>query len=119
MFDGLFERFQKWTNLKLSQIDSKKYADLYFNDFPNEIDPVWNNPCDDKRHLEMIPQVTLQRHDNPRTLQRPIKINSQYEEKCRMIPSFVIIGPKKTGTTALMNFLSAHPDFEKSEPSGS
>ena len=58
MFDGLFERFQKWTNLKLSQIDSKKYADLYFNDFPNEIDPVWNNPCDDKRHLEMIPQVT-------------------------------------------------------------
>ena len=57
MFDGLFERFQKWTNLKLSQIDSKKYADLYFNDFPDEVEPVWNNPCDDKRHLEMIPQV--------------------------------------------------------------
>jgi len=36
-----------------------------------------------------------------------------------MIPSFVIIGPQKTGTTALMNFLSAHPDIEKSEPSGS
>ena len=59
MFDGLFDRFQKWTNLKLSQIDSKTYADLYFKDFPKEVDPVWNNPCDDKRHLEMIPQVTL------------------------------------------------------------
>ena len=58
MFDGLFDRFQKWTNLKLSQIDSKKYADLYFNNFPSEINPVWNNPCDDKRHLEMIPQVS-------------------------------------------------------------
>ena len=62
MFDGLFERFQKWTNLKLSQIDSKKYADLYFNDFPDEVEPVWNNPCDDKRHLEMIPQVKSLTH---------------------------------------------------------
>ena len=46
------------------------------------------------------------------------KTSFQYEEKCRMIPSFVIVGPQKTGTTALMNFLSAHPDIEKSEQSG-
>ena len=47
----------------------------------------FQNPCDDKRHVE---------------------IWAKYKS-CTRLPHFIIIGPQKTGTTALFTFLSMHP----------
>ena len=45
------------------------------------------NPCDDKRHLEIWSE----------------------KKTCGRLPHFLVIGPQKTGTTALYTFLSMHP----------
>ena len=61
-------------------------AQKYFKTFPAEASaPMWTNPCDDKRHLEILP--------------------AKRKDKCNNLPDFIIIGPQKTGTTALMSFL--------------
>ena len=85
-FDKLFKFTEEWTNLELHQTDPSEMATKYFKRFPAEAkSPVWTNPCDDKRHLEILP---------PRK-----------KDKCKNFPDFIIIGPQKTGTTALMTFL--------------
>ena len=61
-------------------------ATKYFENFPAEAkSPLWTNPCDDKRHLEILPEGR--------------------QQKCKNLPNFIILGPQKTGTTALMSFL--------------
>ncbi|KAF6039937.1 NDST4 [Bugula neritina] len=63
-------------------------AELYFNRYPQEVDPVWLNPCVDKRHREIW---------NP-------------GKKCSDFPSLLVVGPQKTGSTALYTFLKLHPN---------
>lgn len=53
------------------------------------------NPCDDSRH---------------------IKIWSR-NKTCEQLPRFLVIGPQKTGTTALYTFLSMHPEVQSNFPS--
>lgn len=48
-------------------------------------------PCEDPRHKEIWPSW----------------------KPCNRFPSFLIVGPQKTGTTALHMFLSAHPEVRK------
>ena len=85
-FNNLFNFVLKWTNIELIQINPIKMAEKYFKKFPIEAkSPIWTNPCDDKRHLEIIPKNRI--------------------DKCKNLPDFIIIGPQKTGTTALMTFL--------------
>ncbi|KAK7901135.1 hypothetical protein WMY93_017904 [Mugilogobius chulae] len=56
---------------------------------------LWQNPCHDKRHKDIWSK----------------------EKTCDRLPRFLIIGPQKTGTTALHSFLSLHPAITSSFPS--
>ena len=49
--------------------------------------PLPQSPCDDKRHVEIWPP-----HKN-----------------CTRLPSLLILGPQKSGSTALHSFLKLHP----------
>lgn len=49
----------------------------------------WQNPCSDPRHKEIW---------SP-------------EKNCKKLPSLLVVGPQKTGTTALYAFLKMHPDI--------
>ena len=55
----------------------------------------FQNPCDDQRHQ---------------------KIWSR-NKTCDQLPRFLVIGPQKTGTTALYTFLSIHPAISSNLPS--
>ncbi|XP_060262653.1 bifunctional heparan sulfate N-deacetylase/N-sulfotransferase 2 isoform X3 [Ovis aries] len=55
------------------------------------------NPCDDKRHKDIWSK----------------------EKTCDRLPKFLIVGPQKTGTTAIHFFLSLHPAVTSSFPSPS
>uniref|UniRef100_A0A669QGM7 [heparan sulfate]-glucosamine N-sulfotransferase n=1 Tax=Phasianus colchicus TaxID=9054 RepID=A0A669QGM7_PHACC len=53
------------------------------------------NPCDDKRHRDIWPR----------------------DKTCDHLPKFLVIGPQKTGTTALYLFLLMHPSITSNLPS--
>ncbi|XP_028452737.1 bifunctional heparan sulfate N-deacetylase/N-sulfotransferase 4 isoform X3 [Perca flavescens] len=53
------------------------------------------NPCDDKRHKDIWSK----------------------EKTCDRLPRFMVIGPQKTGTTALYLFLLMHPSISSNFPS--
>lgn len=52
------------------------------------------NPCEDARHLKIWTR-----------------------KSCDQLPRFLVIGPQKTGTTALYAFLSIHPNISSNLPS--
>lgn len=86
-FESVIKFLRCWTNLKLVSEPPLQLAQTYFRLHPEESDPIWGNPCDDARHL---------------------KIWSKSKD-CESLPKFIVIGPQKTGTTALYTFLSMHP----------
>ncbi|KFV97440.1 Bifunctional heparan sulfate N-deacetylase/N-sulfotransferase 4, partial [Fulmarus glacialis] len=53
------------------------------------------NPCDDKRHRDIWSR----------------------DKTCDHLPKFLVIGPQKTGTTALYLFLLMHPSIISNLPS--
>jgi len=83
------------TNLNLKTADPEKLASTYFNIFSEEKQAVWGNPCDDSRHVEIWSE----------------------EKNCKKLPNFLVIGPQKTGTTALSTFLQLHPNILANRPS--
>uniref|UniRef100_H3CH71 [heparan sulfate]-glucosamine N-sulfotransferase n=1 Tax=Tetraodon nigroviridis TaxID=99883 RepID=H3CH71_TETNG len=97
-FESLVKFVQCWTNLKLQTLPPVQLAEKYFHIFPEERDPLWQNPCHDKRHKDIWSK----------------------EKTCDQLPKFLIVGPQKTGrTTALHSFLSLHPAITSSFPSPS
>nr|XP_050846994.1 bifunctional heparan sulfate N-deacetylase/N-sulfotransferase isoform X2 [Vespula vulgaris] len=94
-FESVIKFIQCWTNLRLSSSPPLKLGEHYFQLYPEEADPVWGNPCDDQRHQ---------------------KIWSR-NKTCDQLPRFLVIGPQKTGTTALYTFLSIHPAISSNLPS--
>lgn len=94
-FESVIKFLRCWTNLKLSSAPPLQLGETYFRLYPEEVDPVWGNPCDDPRH---------------------IKIWSK-NKSCESLPKFLVIGPQKTGTTALYTFLSMHPSIASNLPS--
>ncbi|XP_078284665.1 LOW QUALITY PROTEIN: bifunctional heparan sulfate N-deacetylase/N-sulfotransferase 2 [Rhinoraja longicauda] len=94
-FESLVKFVQCWTNLKLQTLPPVELAAKYFQLFPEEKDPLWQNPCDDRRHKDIWSK----------------------EKTCDRLPKFLIIGPQKTGTTALHFFLSLHPGIMSNSPS--
>ena len=84
-----------YTNLDLRTVPPLQLAEKYFDLFPEEKSAVWGNPCLDKRHLEILADNTT----------------------CARLPNFLVIGPQKTGTTALHSFLRMHPNVVASSPS--
>jgi hypothetical protein len=95
LFRNLFDYVKEWTNIELRSLEPLEIAKKYFELYPNEIDPLWANPCEDKSHSKIWS-----------------KNSTNY---CHQIPQFVIIGPQKTGTTALHKYLSIHPQLKANE----
>ncbi|XP_074649508.1 bifunctional heparan sulfate N-deacetylase/N-sulfotransferase-like [Tubulanus polymorphus] len=88
-FESVFKFVQCWTNIKLRTVPPKQLGEKYFKTFPDEVHPIWQNPCDDKRHSSIW----------------------SLNKTCSRLPKFLVIGPQKTGTTALYTFLSMHPSI--------
>ncbi|XP_063776282.1 bifunctional heparan sulfate N-deacetylase/N-sulfotransferase 4-like isoform X1 [Pseudophryne corroboree] len=86
-FVNLANFVQTWTNLKLQTLPPLQLAHKYFELFPEQKDPLWQNPCDDRRHRDIWSR----------------------DKTCERLPKFLLIGPQKTGTTALYLFLLMHP----------
>ncbi|KAJ8941018.1 hypothetical protein NQ318_006447 [Aromia moschata] len=91
-FESVIKFIQCWTNIKLTSAPPLQLAENYFKLYPGEADP---NPCDDLRHQ---------------------KIWSR-NKSCDSLPKFLVIGPQKTGTTALYTFLALHPSIASNLPS--
>ncbi|XP_008590405.1 PREDICTED: bifunctional heparan sulfate N-deacetylase/N-sulfotransferase 3 [Galeopterus variegatus] len=94
-FVNLANFVQSWTNLRLQTLPPVQLAHKYFELFPDQKDPLWQNPCDDKRHRDIWSK----------------------EKTCDRLPKFLVIGPQKTGTTALYLFLVMHPSIISNSPS--
>ncbi|XP_061441255.1 bifunctional heparan sulfate N-deacetylase/N-sulfotransferase 3 isoform X2 [Rhineura floridana] len=94
-FVNLANFVQSWTHLKLQTLPPVQLALKYFELFPEQKDPLWQNPCDDKRHRDIWSK----------------------EKTCDRLPKFLVIGPQKTGTTALYLFLIMHPSIISNSPS--
>uniref|UniRef100_A0A8C8DY58 [heparan sulfate]-glucosamine N-sulfotransferase n=1 Tax=Oryzias sinensis TaxID=183150 RepID=A0A8C8DY58_9TELE len=91
-FESLVKFVQCWTNLRLQTLPPVQLAEKYFKIFPEEREPLWQNPCHDKRHKDIWSK----------------------EKTCDRLPKFLIVGPQKTGTTALHSFLNLHPAITSS-----
>ncbi|KAM6269997.1 bifunctional heparan sulfate N-deacetylase/N-sulfotransferase 4 [Porphyrio hochstetteri] len=94
-FENLANFVKSSTNLKLQTLPPVQLAQKYFELFPEQMDPLWQNPCDDKRHRDIWSR----------------------EKTCDHLPKFLVIGPQKTGTTALYLFLLMHPSIISNLPS--
>ena len=91
-FEGVANFAACYTRLDLRTVTPGQLADKYFDLFPEERTAVWGNPCDERRHLEIF---------SP-------------NKSCHRLPNFLVIGPQKTGTTALHAFLNMHPNVVSS-----
>ncbi|XP_035181492.1 bifunctional heparan sulfate N-deacetylase/N-sulfotransferase 4 [Oxyura jamaicensis] len=94
-FANLASFVKSSTNLKLQTLPPLQLAHKYFELFPEQTDPLWQNPCDDKRHRDIWSR----------------------DKTCDHLPKFLVIGPQKTGTTALYLFLLMHPSIISNLPS--
>ncbi|NXY89010.1 NDST4 sulfotransferase, partial [Alcedo cyanopectus] len=94
-FANLASFVQSSTNLRLQTLPPVQLAHKYFELFPEQTDPLWQNPCDDKRHRDIWSR----------------------DKTCDHLPRFLVIGPQKTGTTALYLFLLMHPSIISNLPS--
>ncbi|KAJ7327023.1 hypothetical protein JRQ81_016782, partial [Phrynocephalus forsythii] len=94
-FVNLASFVQAWTHLRLQTLPPFQLAQKYFELFPEQKDPLWQNPCDDRRHRDIWSR----------------------DKTCDHLPKFLVIGPQKTGTTALYLFLLMHPSIISNLPS--
>ena len=86
-FESVIKFVKCWTNLQLKQITPLELGIKYFEMFPEDKEPVWQNPCLYKRHAQIW----------------------SANKSCDRLPKFLVVGPQKTGTTALYTFLQLHP----------
>lgn len=94
-FESAVKFVQCWTNLQLLTLPPLQLAKRYFLTYTEEKEPIWRNPCDDRRHYNIW----------------------WAGKSCFRWPQFLIIGPQKTGSTALYSFLTMHPSVVASRPS--
>lgn len=96
VFENAVRWIQCWTRLRLEWTDPISSANRYFEIFPDERIPVWNNPCSDPRHRTILPPA--------------------FNCSNLTLPNVLIVGPQKTGSTALAAFLSLHPNTTTNDP---
>ncbi|KAL0840189.1 hypothetical protein ABMA28_015479 [Loxostege sticticalis] len=94
-FESVVKFLRCWTNVRLASAPPLALAEKYFQLRPDELNPLWGNPCDDIRH-------------------RRIWSKSKW---CGTLPKVLVIGPQKTGSTALYTFLAMHPALVPNLPS--
>ncbi|CAK9294607.1 unnamed protein product [Gordionus sp. m RMFG-2023] len=83
----ILDTMRKHTNLVFKSGNPKNLAEIYFTEYPQEKNPIWTNPCNEPEALKLW----------------------SHRDMCHRFPKFVIVGPQKTGTTALLWFLSMNP----------
>ena len=92
LFEGLTSFVLKWTRIRLVYKPPVELASIYFNLFPEDVLPIWNLPCDtlhNSRHADIYTgDIT-----------------------CKRTPKVLLLGPQKTGSTALLSFLVNLPQF--------
>lgn len=121
-FESVIKFIQCWTNLRLSSAPPLQLGERYFQLYPEEADPVWGVSRFSGIHRSpaaLIPShhaVLISFLQNPCDDQRHQKIWSR-NKTCDQLPRFLVIGPQKTGTTALYTFLSIHPAISSNLPS--
>ncbi|XP_016417035.1 bifunctional heparan sulfate N-deacetylase/N-sulfotransferase 1-like [Sinocyclocheilus rhinocerous] len=74
-FKRLLNFLLTWTHLKLQTLPPLQLADKYFQLFPSDAEPLWQDPCEDKRHKDIWSK----------------------EKTCDRFPKLLLIGPQKTG----------------------
>uniref|UniRef100_A0A8C1M882 [heparan sulfate]-glucosamine N-sulfotransferase n=1 Tax=Cyprinus carpio TaxID=7962 RepID=A0A8C1M882_CYPCA len=79
-FTNLANFLKCWTNLRLHTLPPLQLAHKYFTLFPEQRNPLWQNPCDDKRHKDIWSK----------------------EKTCDRLPKFMVVGPQKTGNSLLL-----------------
>ncbi|XP_067313077.1 bifunctional heparan sulfate N-deacetylase/N-sulfotransferase 1 [Pseudorasbora parva] len=94
-FKRLLDFLLARTHLKLQTLPPMQLAEKYFHLFPSDAEPLWQDPCEDKRHKDIWSK----------------------EKTCDRFPKMLLIGPQKTGATALYLFLGMHPDLTSNYPS--
>uniref|UniRef100_A0A1I7TVG8 [heparan sulfate]-glucosamine N-sulfotransferase n=1 Tax=Caenorhabditis tropicalis TaxID=1561998 RepID=A0A1I7TVG8_9PELO len=95
-FENLFRFLKCWTTIRLKWQDPVSSAKLYFQKFPEERIPLWTNPCTDPRHRAILPP--------------------SFNCTRKTLPDLLILGPQKTGSTALGSFLTLHPNVTQNTP---
>ncbi|KAF5402591.1 Bifunctional heparan sulfate N-deacetylase/N-sulfotransferase [Paragonimus heterotremus] len=94
LFDAVFKFVRHWTNLQLLSAPPAQLARLYASRFEftgaNDL-PLYADPCSDSRSRAMWP--------------------SGWPCGSESLPQLVILGPQKTGSTALLHFLRLHPSL--------
>ncbi|XP_065315533.1 bifunctional heparan sulfate N-deacetylase/N-sulfotransferase 4-like [Gordionus sp. m RMFG-2023] len=93
VFEKILDTMRRHTNLIFKTNNPKNLANIYFTEYPQEKNPIWTNPCKDRNSLKLW--------------NRP--------DDCHRFPKFVIVGPQKTGTTALLWFLSMNPYLKENK----
>ena len=96
MFEELTQFVHRYTGISLQYKKPVQLAEIYFKLFPDDRLPVWNLPCNtlhNSRHAEIYAG----------------------DSSCDRIPRMLIVGPQKTGSTALLSFLTTLPMFASSQ----
>ncbi|KAK2116657.1 Bifunctional heparan sulfate N-deacetylase/N-sulfotransferase 1 [Saguinus oedipus] len=133
-FKHLVRFLHSWTNLRLQTLPPVQLAQKYFQIFSEEKDPLWQDPCEDKRHKDIW--------SKEKTCDRFPKLLIIGPQKTGSFPSYLLsqpqnsedyltlaplpdnlfhlsqeLSPLPTGTTALYLFLGMHPDLSSNYPS--
>ncbi|KAL5103383.1 Bifunctional heparan sulfate N-deacetylase/N-sulfotransferase 2 [Taenia crassiceps] len=99
LFERLFAFLRGWTRLKVQWAPIGRLVEYHLSFNPGERAstptsmPVHSDPCADPRH-------------------KAIWFPSACTPNARRLPAAVIVGPQKTGTTALLAFMAMHPDLQ-------
>ena len=95
LFEELTYFVNKWTQIELLYKAPSELASIYFRIFPEEATPLWNLPCNtlhSSRHADIYTgDIT-----------------------CKRTPAVIIVGPQKSGSTALLSFLVNLPELTAS-----
>jgi len=110
LFKNVTTFIKRWTNIKLIGSSPVNLANKYFSLFPKQLDPLWMDPCSDVRHRKIW-------NGTDKYCKESTGLSSKTKVTNTRLPNFLILGPQKTGTTALYSFLAMHPNLYKSRVS--
>lgn len=101
LFRNVTRFIRKWTNIKLRSDKPTELAKRYFELFPRQAEPIWTDPCTDLRHQRIWNETAV--YCKPNEISRITRL-----------PDVLVIGPQKSGSTALYTFMAMHPDLIRS-----
>jgi len=116
LFGTVFNFILKHTNMNLRQLEPSKLADKYFESYKDEKELLLTNPCDDKRHLEIIATNA----DNRRELfdVKSVLERRQQIPDCVFMSDIVVLGGGVGDLDSFGGLLKKHPMFMSVETRG-